>query len=216
MKSGKINFLVNLNGGRVEQLEIGGFKILGTYERIDGKTGNTHVCTPNFGDELSEFKLPFHGPSRNGKWEMIRDEDNLMEIEYLMKGEGLYPSDLKIRQIFKIINEEFFQTVLVKNAGELIAPVNIAIHYYFDMPLGFENLMINGVLVKENVIADSDIEAKEINEIHDGKRKIFMRTKNVEKLHLWSGGDEKFCCIEPVMGMRDLKKNEECEMSICM
>lgn len=215
MKSERIKFQVNVDGGgRIENLEIGGIKILGTYQRIDGKTGNTHVCTPNFGDELSEFNLPFHGPSRNGKWKIIRDENNLMEIEYLMKNEGLYPTDLKISQIFEIRGEEFFQTVRVKNIGEIIAPVNIAIHYYFDMPLGFENLKINGELVKEIVMTDSGVKAMEINKIDDGKRIIIMKTKNVEGLHLWSGGNEKFCCIEPVMGMRDLNKNEEIEMTI--
>ena len=41
-----------------------------------------------------------------------------------------------------------------------------------------------------------------------------METRNVKDLHLWSGGNQNFCCIEPVMGMREVKTDEEIEMII--
>ena len=42
---------IDLEGGRIYELSKEGEKILGTYERIDEKIGNTHVCIPNFARE---------------------------------------------------------------------------------------------------------------------------------------------------------------------
>lgn len=202
------------NGGRVKSYERDGRLILGTYKRIDGKIGNTHVCTPNFGNELSEYKMPFHGYARNEKWKILEERDNFIKIGYLMKNKDSYLTDLEIIQVFDT-RKNFVHEVRVKNVGKLMAPVNIAIHYYFDMPYGWEDLRINDSMAIPDLIrADGEIGAQEVNKIDDGKRVIIMKTRNVKKLHLWSGGNEKFCCIEPVMGMRDLKKNEEVKMTI--
>lgn len=209
----KITVKLNLDGGRVENLEIEGRKILGMYQRIDGKLGSTHICVPNFGNELSEYGLPFHGYARNEKWEILEERDNFIKIKYLMESKDSYPTDLEITQTFDF-EKKFIHKVGVKNVGERNAPVNIAVHYYFDMPYGWEYLKINGEDVGDIIKKDSEITAKQINEITDGKRIIFMETKNVRSLHLWSGGNQNFCCIEPVMGMRELGKNEEIEMLI--
>jgi len=65
---------VDLQGGRIVNLTYGDRCILGTYNRIDGKQGNTHICVPNFGNEgVKEFGLPFHGTGRNQRWNIVPD-----------------------------------------------------------------------------------------------------------------------------------------------
>lgn len=209
----KIAIKLNLDGGRIDKLEIGGNKILDRFERIDGKIGSTHICIPNFGGELSEYGLPFHGYARNEKWEILEERDNFIKIRYLMKNKDLYPTNLEIIQTFDF-EKKFIHKVMVKNIGERKAPINIAIHYYFNMPYGWQDLKINGEEVRRIVEKDSEIMARKNNVITDGKRTIIMETKNVRDLHLWSGGNQNFCCIEPVMGMRDVGINEEIEMII--
>jgi len=209
----KIAVKLNLDGGRIEKLEIGENIILDRFERIDGKIGSTHICVPNFGSELNEYELPFHGYARNEKWDIVEERDNFIKIRYLMKNRDLYPTDLEMTQTFDF-KENFVHKVKIKNIGKKIAPVNIAIHYYFNMPYGWQDLSINGENVRVIVEKDSEIRARQNNIITDGKRTIFMETRNVKDLHLWSGGNQNFCCIEPVMGMREVKTDEEIEMII--
>ena len=204
---------LDLNGGRIKELFLKGEKILGTYRRIDGKVSNTHVCTPNFGDELREWGLPFHGLARNEKWDLIKKTNKFWEIRYKMEERELYPTNLEIKQIFET-GDTFNHVVQVKNIGSQEALANIAIHYYFDMPNGWKKLLINDINVSDYIAADSEIKAGVLNKISDGNRLLMMKTKNVSGLHLWSGGNKDFCCIEPVMGLRKLDSGKKLEIEV--
>lgn len=113
---------VELEGGRIVSLKNRGVLILGSFERIDGKKGNTHICVPNFNMEgVKEFNLPPHGPFRNESWKLVQQTENLIDIECEKDG-------LDVHQFFSFNGEEYFnQKVVVENKGEVEKPVNVAI-----------------------------------------------------------------------------------------
>ena len=87
--------IFDLSGGRIVSLKNKDKFILGTFQRIDGKTGNTHVCTPNFAEEgMEKYNLPFHGPFRNSEWTLINNSETNLEINCVNDG-------LEVKQIFK-------------------------------------------------------------------------------------------------------------------
>lgn len=193
---------VDLNGGRVKKLERCGELVLGTFNRIDGKTGNTHVCVPNFADEGMENGLPFHGPFRNMEWEVeMKNEKRLIIFAEEM--------DLKVRQIFEL-GEKFRQEITVKNTGKTQLPVNIGLHNYWAVKGNWLGTKINGKDVVDEIIESKFIEAKEKNLIEFGDgRKINLELDCFNCLKLWTGFEEQddqkifdvdYVCIEPVRG----------------
>ena len=201
---------IDLIGGRIKTLKCKNREILGTFERIDGKLGNTHVCVPNFGEEGKELGLPFHGPFRNIEWKNPKkstpDPSFDKEGNLLIFAENL---DLRVTQKFSLKNG-FEHKVLVENIGKEAKPVNVVIHNYFRAPKGFEGMKINGVEVSEIVKKDDYFAIKERNEIEiKGQDKLFFEVKGFNYVRLWTGRkeidgnlvfDETYVCIEPVIG----------------
>ena len=106
MNAVQLNFqdwelVIDLNGGRIVSLKNKGILILGSFERIDGKSGNTHVCIPNFAnDGVEKYGFIFHGPFRNAVWISNRQTENLLEIECEIDG-------LNVHQIFSFDDKNF-------------------------------------------------------------------------------------------------------------
>ncbi len=103
LKSNQSRLLINLQGGKIEELVLDDVKILGTYDRIDGKTGSTHICVPNFASEgTKEYGLPFHGPARNLEWQVVNQSENSLEIKVIIEALEKYKSSLEVTQIFTL------------------------------------------------------------------------------------------------------------------
>ena len=113
---------IEKKGGRIKKLFYGNKKILGTFDRIDGKQGNTHVCIPNFGAQGEEYGLPFHGPARNLEWQVADKTDNKIKIDCEIKPTGEYPGNLLVEQTY-IIENGLRQEITVKNIGQKSVPV---------------------------------------------------------------------------------------------
>lgn len=192
------NMDFDLNGGRIKKLENNGKLILGTFERVDGKTGNTHICVPNFAEEGIETGLVFHGSFRNMEW------SGDLETGFVVREMGL-----EVTQKFELKNK-FVQRVSVKNIGEIEQPVNIGIHNYFAVSNNWVGLKINGQDVTEEIIDSLFIEAKEHNVIEFlNGRKMNIDLEGLNFFKLWTGFieeegqkvfDTEYVCIEPVRG----------------
>jgi galactose mutarotase-like enzyme len=211
---------IDLNGGRIVELEYNNKTILGTFARIDGKIGNAHVCVPNFGYEgIEEYKMPFHGPARSKLWE-IKENDKKGAIIIFCNLENFekYPGKLYVEQEF-ILNDGLKQIVRVKNIGKDEAPVNVAIHNYFNAPNGWENLKINGVKVENIVKADDYIFTKKENEVLiTGLKPMSLILNGMNWIRLWTARkqydgqilyDQEYVCIEPTVGRGDYFGSEE-------
>lgn len=203
---------ITLSGGRIQELVLNAVPILGTFMRIDGKQGNTHLCVPNFGNEgVSEFGLPSHGSSRNALWQLVDKTDSSLMIQYDMPQTGSYPTMLSITQTFLLTGTSLTHDVSIKNTGEKKAPVNCAIHYYWHTPEGWGGLKLNNKNVEEYVQKDTSIDLEKETIVHiPSQPAIFLTAhKNMKKVQLWTGRkeeneeavyDQKYACIEPVMG----------------
>lgn len=188
----------DLKGGRIKKLEKNKKLILGTFDRVDGKIGNTHLCVPNFEEEGKKGILPFHGLFRNIEW---RGD---LETGFVARETGL-----EVIQEFEL-KTKFVHKISVKNIGEIDQPVNIALHDYWAVSDNWVGLKINGVDVTEGIIDSLYIEAKEHNviEFMNGK-KINVDLKGFNFFKLWTGFveeegqkvfDTEYVCIEPVRG----------------
>jgi galactose mutarotase-like enzyme len=209
---------IDTDGGRIVSLERDGQQILGTFQRIDGKKGNTHVCVPNFGEEgVKDYNLPFHGPARNGEWVLVEKTENKIKISYEFKATEKYLSNLLIEQEFSLENG-FRHKVTVKNIGNKDVPVNVAIHNYFVVNNGWLGLKINDVDVIQVVENDDcfDIGSENIILFTDG-RKVNFNLSGFNNVRLWTArkGDEntvydqEYVCIEPAIGKGDYFGSEE-------
>ncbi|MCX6732563.1 MAG: hypothetical protein NTV98_03415, partial [Candidatus Roizmanbacteria bacterium] len=73
---------LDLDGGRIHDLSHKGVKVFGTYQRIDEKMGNTHVCTPSFDKEGQDvYQLPFHGYARTLTWSGEQIANDTLQIK---------------------------------------------------------------------------------------------------------------------------------------
>lgn len=196
----KWELVVDLSGGRIVSLTKENCKILDTFERIDGKIGNTHVCVPNFGAEgVKNFGYTFHGPFRNNEWTLVKQLKNNLKICCEIDG-------LLVTQKFKI-KDDFCQTVLVKNVSKKRKRVNVAIHNYWDTDKGWQGIKLNKIDITESFKTNPELKLKSLNILEiPGKNPIIWKVKNLKLAKLWTGFkekdeikiyDQKYVCIEP-------------------
>ncbi len=233
-------FSVDTNGGKISEMILDGVKVLGTYERMDGKIGATHICTPNFaGEGVEKYGLPFHGPARTLEWEIVKEDDKSLEMKVVLEALGKYVSALEVRQIFALHrldsshsfrmtdsesssstvmlslpkhpeNIFFSHEVHVKNLGTVAAPVNIAIHNYFDTPSGWEGARLNDKSIKEKIEKNLSIHASKpiergIWNLEFGtSQSLLIETQGAHDLMCWTSTkdgkyDQNYACVEPVV-----------------
>ncbi len=210
---------IDLDGGRIVSLKKSDELVLGTFQRIDEKKGNTHVCVPNFGEEgMEKYELPFHGPSRNEEWILVEETENKLKISYEFRATEKYLSNLLIEQEFNLENG-FNHKVTVKNIGGKDVPVNVAIHNYWVVNNGWLGLRINDVDVGQIVKDDDyfDVGSENIILFPDS-RKFNFNLKGFNCVRLWTGRkgegknivyDESYVCIEPAIGQNGFFESEE-------
>lgn len=220
---GESKFCVDTNGGKISEMILDGVKVLGTYNRIDGKKGSTHVCTPNFaGEGMETYGLPFHGPARTLEWEITKEDDKSLEMRVVLEALEKYESALEVRQVFEIFTRDlstslemthltaFHHEVTVKNIGAAAFPVNIAIHNYFDTPHGWEDAKLNNKSIKEEIENNLSIQSKETIELgiwnleFGTSQSLLIETVGAYDLMCWactkSGKyDSAYACVEPVV-----------------
>lgn len=200
---------LDLNGGRIQELAYKGVKIFGTYQRMDGKIGNTHICAPSFDREGQEkYNLPFHGYARTLTWNIKQQTANRVEISTKTKEIEMYPAQLEISQEF-LLDDQFTHTVSVKHISGQQVPVNIAIHYYWDTPKDWETVSLNDELLSPSIKTNKSIGLKEKNLITFPHAQYEMLSQGFRTAALWSSfktdeGENKiynhdFCCIEPII-----------------
>ncbi|KKR71949.1 MAG: hypothetical protein UU81_C0003G0012 [Microgenomates group bacterium GW2011_GWC1_41_8] len=216
---------VDLSGGRIVGLVLNKIPILGTFNRIDGKKGNTHLCIPNFGEEgVKKYGLPNHGPARDAVWKLIDKNNSSLTIRYDMKKIGSYPTTLSIIQTFSLEQDLFKQEITIVNTGNETSPVNCAIHYYWYTSHGWNDVQLNGQNVSEFIKKDTAINldtktSVDIPALPD----IQLETSvNFKKIQLWTARkegegmmmyDQDYVCMEPALGTDDFFGNEESMLS---
>ncbi|MFA5136421.1 MAG: hypothetical protein WC489_03425 [Patescibacteria group bacterium] len=205
ISEGSWSLTVDLNGGRIKELCYDKKIILGSFSRIDGKTGTTHLCIPNFADEgTSVYDLPFHGLVRDVSWNVRDDKKNVLTILCKTSSTDKYPAELYVEQKFELIKNSFRQTVVVENGGGASAPVNIGIHNYFNAVEGWEGIKINGIDITEKAKSNGFILLRHNNRlVFPGGISYKLRVKNFDHAVLWSARksslyDMSYLCIEPV------------------
>ena len=210
---------IDLNGGRIRELKHKDQLTLGTFERIDGKNGNTHICIPNFGNEgMEKYGLQFHGPSRTGLWSVKDINESSLTISYEFENVGSYPGKIYTEQIFNL-DGGFNQKVIIKNVGDVDAPINLGIHNYWNSPNGWGGLKINDVDVTKLIKADTYFDVKISNEVSiPGLEKIKLDFDGFDFVRLWSARkeiegnlmfDNNYVCIEPCIGKDNYFGSEE-------
>lgn len=204
----QINFgdwelVVDLEGGRINSLKNRMVLILGSFERIDGKRGNTHVCIPNFAnDGVKKYGLPFHGYFRNAPWVLVQKTENLIEINCETMG-------FDVHQIFSLNGEYFSQKIIIENKNEEEKPVNVAIHNYWSSELGWQGLTLNDFDLGSGIKQNDFINLRQLNELNiPGKPLIKWQFNGFNYAKLWTGFleesgnkifDNNYFCIEPIM-----------------
>lgn len=197
------DLVVDLDGGRIDSLKNRGILILGSFERIDGKRGNTHVCIPNFAnDGVKKYGLPFHGYFRNGPWVIIQKIDNLLEI-------GCETMGMFVRQIFSVNSEYLSQRIIIENRSEEEKPINAAIHNYWASELGWQGLTLNGFDLSIGIKQSDFVNLRQLNDLDiPGKPLIKWQLSGFSYAKLWTGFleegnnkifDNNYFCIEPIM-----------------
>jgi hypothetical protein len=203
---------INLDGGRIVNLIKDNQKILGTFDRIDGKQGNTHICTPNFAAEgVEKFGFMFHGPFRNSEWQIIKQGQKNLEINCEIDG-------LVVIQKFQI-NDEFEQKIVIKNKSNERKRVNVAMHNYWDTAAGWQGIKLNGVDITEGIKNNPEIELKKENIFEiPGKKPVVWKVENFKLAKLWTGVkeeneikffDQNYVCIEPEMEFEGFVETEK-------
>lgn len=200
--------VLDLKGGKIHSLHHKEEKVLGTYNRIDGKGGNTHLCLPNFGNEGSELGLPFHGPARNVLWSVKQKRRYSIVISCDIPQTPLYLASLHVEQSFTL-QDAFVHEVKVINTGKKAVPLNIGCHYYWNTPQGWNKIKINGEDVSEKIGVNGSQTLLKENTFQFPHTSYRITQTGFSDVVLWTGFivkenkkkfDEGYCCIEPVRG----------------
>lgn len=210
---------LDLSGGRIIELSYRDIKIFGTYNRIDGKQGNAHLCVPSFDKEgMETWGLPFHGLVRNSLWSEERKTENEISISTSTQATAAYPASLKVEQTFTL-SDVFTHTIAVSHSSGGAAPVNIGVHYYWDTPKGWNETQINNTNMKTNIETNGTTILKPINKISFPHASYELTANGFQNAVLWTsfktnvGGDktysQDFCCVEPVIGWPGYFGSEE-------
>lgn len=199
---------LDLNGGRIKELNHKGIKVFGTYQRIDGKTGNTHLCIPSFDKEGQIYDLPFHGLVRTIQWVVKSESKTSIIISSKTHPSPLYPAALYVEQEFDLENN-FIHKIRVTHIEGKRVPLNISCHYYWDTPKGWKNSMLNGLSLAPKIESNGYGNLKKINSIIFPHATYQMSVTMLRSVVLWTGfkmdnaGNKlfsnDFCCIEPVI-----------------
>jgi galactose mutarotase-like enzyme len=197
--------ILNLQGGRVAYLNYKNKNILGSFARMDGKEGNTHLCLPNFGVEGEDkYGLPFHGFARTSYWKKEEESHQYLSISTWIKATHKYESDLQVIQKFILEKEYFQQEISVTNQGSKSVPVNVGIHNYWNTIQGWDGLAINGYKVTDLVKENGYINIGAKNEIvFPIGKKVLWELTGFNRAVLWTAQKDghynaDFVCIEPV------------------
>ncbi|MDD4027110.1 MAG: hypothetical protein PHO75_02875 [Candidatus Shapirobacteria bacterium] len=199
-KDWKLN--VDLEGGRIIKLEKRDQKILGTFDRIDGKQGNTHVCVPNFAAEgMEKYGFIFHGPFRNSEWKLINQTNNSLEINCEIDA-------LNVIQRFSIGNK-FKQEIIINNKSTEVKRVNVGMHNYWDTEFGWKGSKLNGKKIDRGIKNSVDLKIEKNNVLElPNKAPINWYLFGFKYVKLWTGVkeekgekifDQKYICVEPIM-----------------
>ncbi len=197
---------IDPHGGKVAELVIHGVRILGTFDRIDGKKGATHVCVPNFAAEgMTTYGLPFHGPARNQLWSVDAASSVSMTLSTTLAATKEYPSSLRVTQHCVLTADRFTHTVYVTNAGSATVPVNIGIHDYFATPHGWRGTRLNDQDVTEHISQNQSLRSHPTRTIiqFPGAHPIAITGHGFSDFMLWSAKkngvyDDAYACVEPV------------------
>lgn len=201
--------VVNLQGGRIEELAYKNMVILGTFQRIDGKTRNTHLYIPNFHSEgMKEYGLLQHGPVRELLWQSKTEDTAYVSIYCNVPATSSYRAKLYVEQIFELSKKGFKQTVIVENTKGESVPVNIGIHNYWATPEGWRGTKLNGTDITGQVLKNDHEDARKSNTVAfpDGRR-FRLKLSDFAYLKLWTAFNEKkefdqnYVCIEPVISL---------------
>jgi galactose mutarotase-like enzyme len=207
--SDKWSLTLNLNGGRIQELYYKGKKVLGTYDRIDGKRGNTHLCVPSFDKEGQvTYGLPFHGLVRNAQWKLKKKSKKSIIISYKTPSSALYPAQLCIKQEFSV-KDSFIHKIHVTHIKGKKVPLNISCHYYWDTPKGWKKSILNDSDLPPKIESGGHLGLKKTNLIVFPHVTYQMDVDTFRSAVLWTSFkiDEKgnklynnnFCCIEPII-----------------
>lgn len=206
-ENGRNRLAVSSYGARIEELILGGQKILTSVKRGDGKDGSTHPCIPIFGPETTtSFGLPQHGSARNKDFKPSTTSQDIVLSQDIEDGE--YPKGLNFTQVHSLTDGKYSLTTTALNNGDHNLPVNFAEHFYWHAPDRWEGLMINGVDVTDIVKKDGVIKLLPENEIIiPGQKPIILRQKGFSIFQLWAYKnpktgeyDKNYVCIEPAEG----------------
>lgn len=209
LSSDNWDLVINLIGGRIEELSYRKELVLGTFDRKDGKKGNTHVCVPNFNQEgVKEYGLPPHGSPRNLEWQVKVNDKTYFSMFCIVPATDLYKAELYVEQIFELNPDSFKQTVVVENTQGAKVPVNVGIHNYWSTPNGSEGTRLNGYDISRLVTSNGQKELRKSNTIQfpDGRR-FRLQTKGFGDVKLWASFNDKgeyddmYVCIEPVLSL---------------
>lgn len=201
---------LDLKGGRVVQLEFKKQRILGTYTRLDGKSGTTHICAPAFDREgMDRYGLPFHGYARTLDWTVSYTSPKRIEISTSTPASTEYNAALKITQRFTL-DDTFTHLVSVTNQGGSAVPVNIGIHYYWDTPQGWANTTLNSKSQESAIMTNGSAELTHTNTIVFPHVTYQFESRGFRSAALWTSFaadttghktyNQDFCCIEPIIG----------------
>ena len=210
LNSNNWSLLLDLNGGRIKELFYKGIKVFGTYQRLDGKVGNTHLCIPSFDKEGQErYNLPFHGLVRNTQWSVTKKSKNSITIHCTTPFSSFYSAHLSIEQEFNL-EKYFIHTIHVVHIEGREVPLNIGCHYYWDTPKGWKQSLLNNQQLANHIVTNGCMKLKQENVIVFPHAQYKLTSSGFHSAVLWTSFkhntegnklfNNDFCCIEPVIG----------------
>lgn len=206
INSNKWSLSLDLDGGRIKDLKFDNIPVLGTYNRVDGKMGNTHICAPSFDKEGKEkYNLPFHGYARTLMWNSVHQSANTIEIKTVTSATPEYQAQLELTQRFTL-DKTFKHDIEIRHIDGQEVPMNIGVHYYWDTPQGWHPSTLNDQPLMPYISSNGYLDLTQKNTIVFPHATYEMAVRGLHTVALWTAFNtvahlynNEFCCIEPII-----------------
>lgn len=194
--------LVNTGGAYIERLDYNGKNIIypKTIININGKEktrGGMHVCLPQFsnGDRKN---LELHGFGRDCNWKV---EENKKDSIILSLDNDVFDKYKEYESMsssieYKITENGFKTTLLVRNNGDKEIEICPAFHPYFC--ISDKNIYVNDEKIdtSDEKYTDTDYK-KGVRKIRTDIYELELENNNLNVFALWSDFADDYFCVEP-------------------
>lgn len=189
---------VSAQGAIVSVYSVGGKDVFFPRREIGGSMrGGSHVCLPNFGPDEKTGQSQ-HGYGRAVQWDVVKANEQVVELEYLHRG-GVYDG-LYSRIRYNLGSDGLSMHLLLHSQGDREMVIAPGFHPYFALPDGVDSVAVGESVFEVGAVAGTDwVDVDSEVVVALGERRLLIESVNMGRWAVWTESPADYICVEPTV-----------------